>query len=218
MRHGRRRVLLAIVLLLTIQPVANDLAMQALWLHAIQGVILHAAPMLWTPRNIEGRAHPIYEGVRPWHVAGGSLFIGVASVAWMLPAPHSLVMRDVWMYHAMNATMLASGMGMLAMHRHGVLKEWSMALCALPQVAIGVLLLLSPPWYLFDMDLCKASSHWLLADVQSLLRDTASPIVDQRLAALILIASGLSAIAWCASPRAHSYRWRGARHCFMRGP
>ena len=147
----------ALVFLLGMQPALDAAARHSVWLHCLQSALIHhLAPILLlfaVAREPASEAGFTKEGraVRIWVV----IAFGAMSGVWMLPQLHQRLMDDATLYALMKWAMAVSGLWLCrVMGRYcqradvPLRKQWSFSLgVALPQVLVGVMLLLSPPLY-----------------------------------------------------------------------
>ena len=147
----------ALVFLLGMQPALDAAARHSVWLHCLQSALIHhLAPILLlfaVAREPASEAGFTKEGraVRIWVVIAFGAMTGV----WMLPQLHQRLMDDATLYALMKWAMAVSGLWLCrVMGRYcqradvPLRKQWSFSLgVALPQVLVGVMLLLSPPLY-----------------------------------------------------------------------
>ncbi|WP_448107623.1 cytochrome c oxidase assembly protein [Pseudomonas azerbaijanoccidentalis] len=151
----------ALVFLLGMQPALDAAARHSVWLHCLQSALIHhLAPILLlfaVAREPASEAGFRREGraVRIWVV----IAFGAMSGVWMLPQLHQRLMDDATLYALMKWAMALSGLWLCrVMGRYcqradvPLRKQWSFSLAvALPQVLVGVMLLLSPPLYPMHM-------------------------------------------------------------------
>jgi hypothetical protein len=174
-------------------PGLDALARSALWIHALQSLLLHH----WVPQMIARERGPIFDpkliGARtalPTWVA--AVAFGGASIAWMLPPMHGWVMREDFAYLAMSISMLISGIfwhtSVSRWRKHRSENDLAIQIIAFcPQWLLGGYLLVTGPVYLFDMGLCTASIDPVLARLQTRVSQLPGPVVDQIFAGLIFL-------------------------------
>lgn len=199
----------ALLLLVGLHPWLDVVARQSIWLHSLQSALVHHAAPLFLVLACDGlpkrrrtmTSHLLASPLSAWAVV--LAFAGM-SAFWMLPALHLRLMEDAQFYSAMKWGMALSGLLLchVAAQRGrdpatGDATYWLFNLAvALPQAAIGGLLMASPPLYPM---VCTAAVAALGLDARD----------DQRRGGAVLLASALlflAAEAW----RRYRIRYPGA--------
>lgn len=192
----RGRVVCGVLLLLIAQcDVVNEFARQALWIHAVQSVLLHhVVPSLvfsgaCSAGAMDAADDADYANCSPyiklWSTLAALAFATI-SVVWMIPVVHALAMRSAVVLSAMSASMLLSGTWLVLAFRNqrpfATRSTLFWMLCVTPVASLGLELCLSTPLYAFDMALCRSSAGPSLGGIAWVLVHSLSWSADQRLA------------------------------------
>lgn len=192
----RGRVGCGVLLLLIAQcDAVNEFARQALWIHAVQSVLLHhvvpslvfsgacsAGAMVAADDADYANCSPY---IKLWSTLAALAFATI-SVVWMIPVVHALAMRSAVVLSSMSASMLLSGTWLVLAFRNqrpfATRSTLFWMLCVTPVASLGLELCLSTPLYAFDMALCRSSAGPSLGGIAWVLVHSLSWSADQRLA------------------------------------
>ncbi|MEN2474809.1 cytochrome c oxidase assembly protein [Burkholderia sp. GS2Y] len=216
----RARVVCGLILLVLAQwGTVNEFAQQALWIHAVQSVMLHhVAPGLifsgaCSAKTVDAACEAGQANcsayLKLWSVLAAVVF-ALVSVVWMIPVVHALVMTDAVLFSAMNVSMLLSGAWLILTFRiqgpFAARTTLFWMFCVVPVASLGVELCISTPLYALDMALCRASAGSSLDGIAGMLVHSLSWSADQRLAGGVY----LFAAGWHGFNYAHNAAYSGA--------
>jgi putative membrane protein len=184
-----------------LMPQLDMVARHSVWLHSLQSTLIHhVAPMLLLMAELKFPSKlnkPFAHILASPLVSSLIMFSFLAmSAMWVWPALHMQLMHDESLYRAMKWAMAISGVllsyAAATLYQQGLLyspRYWVLHVAiTVPQVLIGILLMMATPLYPMPQCLSKMDG---LVGVLTKLGQSLDPHTDQALGGALLLISAI---------------------------
>lgn len=200
-----------LVFLVGMSPALDSIARHSIWLHSLQSALIHhVGPLLLVLACVTLPCHltdksPLLTRYLGSPLCAWTVLLSFAGMSWMwmLPELHLRLMEDADLYRMMKWGMAISGVllcyvtSSLYLKAGNPTRYWVFSLgVALPQIAIGLFLIASPPLYPMPEHLLAHAPNTLQTWAMGLDAST-----DQIWGGMLLLSSALLFLAVDATRR-----------------